>query len=425
MEMRTGNGQKTTMAGEQRFENELRRVLNRLYDPLALRSSLLVDWFGLSGSPDVAQSLRRLIHESIEALKPAPGTLLTSPNYRYYQVLVYRYVQGLTHDEVAAQLALSPRQVRREQALAIDMLASLLRERFGITAGAEPGASAAGAASAQEGEEGLVADEMEWLSDAMPSRAAQVQPSLQRAISVSKSLARSRKVRVRHELAGDPAAVDIAPTVLDQLILSLLTAAIRATPGGEVKVTLSVRPGRVVVELAATPSRSSGEQELGWDEEAIAISRQLAATSGGSVEMAAGASGSVATVTLPQADKVLVLAIEDNPHTLELWQRYLEGTALKLVGVTEPEKAVAMAIALHPRAMILDVMMPGADGWMLLSQLRHHPQTSSIPVIVCTVLPQQDLALSLGAAGFIRKPATRAGFRAVLDRHIAAAARGE
>jgi CheY-like chemotaxis protein len=69
-------------------------------------------------------------------------------------------------------------------------------------------------------------------------------------------------------------------------------------------------------------------------------------------------------------------------------------------------------------------MMPGIDGWDLLAQLRHHPLTCDIPVLVCTVLPQEELALSLGASGFVRKPTTRQSFRQALESQIVAAERG-
>ena len=60
------------------------------------------------------------------------------------------------------------------------------------------------------------------------------------------------------------------------------------------------------------------------------------------------------------------------------------------------------------RAILLDIMMPQRDGWTLLGQLREHPDTHAIPVIVCSILPQEQLALVLGAAAFLRKPVSRA-----------------
>jgi CheY-like chemotaxis protein len=78
-----------------------------------------------------------------------------------------------------------------------------------------------------------------------------------------------------------------------------------------------------------------------------------------------------------------------------------------------------LAEELFPKVIVLDVMMPQIDGWELLASLRQHPNTSHIPVVVCTILPQEDMALSLGASGFVRKPVTRHIFLAALDRQVA------
>ena len=63
--------------------------------------------------------------------------------------------------------------------------------------------------------------------------------------------------------------------------------------------------------------------------------------------------------------------------------------------------------------------MPQVDGWEVLGRLRQHPLNSHIPTIVCTILAQEELALSLGASAFVRKPVTRQAFLAALDRQIA------
>jgi CheY-like chemotaxis protein len=61
---------------------------------------------------------------------------------------------------------------------------------------------------------------------------------------------------------------------------------------------------------------------------------------------------------------------------------------------------------------VLDVMMPGMDGWEFLQRLRNQPTTASIPVIVCSVINNPGLAYSLNASLFLPKPVSR---RDVLD----------
>ena len=118
------------------------------------------------------------------------------------------------------------------------------------------------------------------------------------------------------------------------------------------------------------------------------------------------------------AERLPVLVIDDNVDTLQLMQRYLSNSRYHFVGASDPEQALALAEELSPAIIVLDVMLPGVDGWELLGRLREHPKTSEIPVIVCTILPQRQLALMLGAAEFIRKPVTRRILLSALDRQV-------
>jgi len=61
-------------------------------------------------------------------------------------------------------------------------------------------------------------------------------------------------------------------------------------------------------------------------------------------------------------------------------------------------------------------MLPSVDGYEALQSLRSDPVTANVPVIVCTVLQQRDLALSLGATEFLAKPVTQGDLLAALDR---------
>jgi len=67
---------------------------------------------------------------------------------------------------------------------------------------------------------------------------------------------------------------------------------------------------------------------------------------------------------------------------------------------------------------VLDVMMPHMDGWEMLGQLRHHPLTMNAPIIVCSILTQAELALSLGASDYIRKPVTAQTFVQALEQAL-------
>jgi len=60
--------------------------------------------------------------------------------------------------------------------------------------------------------------------------------------------------------------------------------------------------------------------------------------------------------------------------------------------------------------------LPDIDGWELLTNLREHPATRSLPVIVCSVVREEELALALGAARYVPKPVRRQEFIQALDQ---------
>jgi len=119
-------------------------------------------------------------------------------------------------------------------------------------------------------------------------------------------------------------------------------------------------------------------------------------------------------------EQVPVLAIDDNADALQLLQRYTAGTRYRLVGTRDPHEALELAQRLAPQVVVLDVMMPQEDGWKVMSMLRQHPYTAHIPIVICTILAQEKLALSLGASAFLQKPVTRQAFLNVLEQQIEA-----
>ena len=96
-------------------------------------------------------------------------------------------------------------------------------------------------------------------------------------------------------------------------------------------------------------------------------------------------------------------------------EEYLGLKEYRVVGTRDPRQAVAMAMEARPRAIVLDVMMPEMDGFDVLGELRRHPGTGDIPIVVCTILPQEALVKSLGVEAFLLKPVSRQVFLGTLD----------
>jgi len=151
------------------------------------------------------------------------------------------------------------------------------------------------------------------------------------------------------------------------------------------------------------------------------MARRLTALCAGTFGANADADRLSWTLAFPAKEQRVVLVIDDNADALQLFQRYASGTRYRVIGTRDAEAAPALAARLSPAAVVLDVMMPQMDGWEVLARLRQHPATASLPIIVCTILPQEELALSLGASGFIRKPVTQQMFLGALEHLLLSA----
>mgnify|MGYP001435544111 FL=1 len=89
---------------------------------------------------------------------------------------------------------------------------------------------------------------------------------------------------------------------------------------------------------------------------------------------------------------------------ISLYERYLRPQGFQVVPHTDPLTAVEAAAHLKPFAITLDIMMPEMDGWQVIKALKSNPATSEIPVIVCSILEDEEKGFNLGAADYLVKP---------------------
>lgn len=116
------------------------------------------------------------------------------------------------------------------------------------------------------------------------------------------------------------------------------------------------------------------------------------------------------TLLLPRGDQPIILVVDDQEPAIALFQRYLSRSNVLVVGLTQAGQALELAQHLQPVLIALDVMMPQVDGWEVLQALKLNKDTSNIPVLVCSAWQEPELAISLGAAGFLKKPITQKQF---------------
>lgn len=412
------------------FVRDVHGALQHLFDPGELRRNPLLALLGLDQREDPLTSLRRLLLESIRSLKPGPDVPAQSNAWRVYHILSQRYAEQFSQQEVASDLSLSIRQLRRHETRAVRALADYLwsRHNLQIQEAQDSSKRLATSSVSQAGHEGAPSreQELEWLRRSFPSERAEVGELIQAALKTIAPLMQVSGARVSCSVPDNlpGLAVQLAP--IRQSLLNLLAAAVRCAPGGKVLIEAQRRSWNVIIRICPSGCQVAAPALSEEDTESLEMARQLARLAGGSLELLPGDGKQhsfSAQLTLSAAEQVAVLVIDDNADTLRLVQRYLSDTRYRFVAAPDPEPLLAADEGPGASIIVLDVMLPGVDGWELLGRLREHPRTRSIPVVVCTILPQQGLALALGAAAFLRKPVSRQELLAVLDQQVELLAR--
>ncbi len=166
----------------------------------------------------------------------------------------------------------------------------------------------------------------------------------------------------------------------------------------------------------------------------LSLTRRLVEAHDGHVELrSARGQGSTFTVVLPRPSGALaqperlpgvameatqpngreVLVIEDEASSARLLQTYLLDAGYRVRLVTDGETGLAVASSRLPDAIILDVLLPGIDGWEVLRRLKSDERLQNVPVLIATVVDERGVGLALGAVDYLLKPIDP---RVLLDR---------
>jgi CheY-like chemotaxis protein len=255
-------------------------------------------------------------------------------------------------------------------------------------------------------------------------------------------------------------------TRLWQCLLNLLSNACKFTQNGVVRLAVS-RTAAAGEDRIAFDVQDSGigmtEAQLGRLFQAfsqadlsttrkyggtglgLAITRRLSQMMGGDIQVASvPGQGSTFTLTLPAVVRKIkeeaaaplaklrevprhlpppgaptVLVAEDDPAVRAMLGRVLTQEGFNVVTADRGEECLRLARQLHPRAITLDVLMAGMDGWSILSALKADPELADIPVIMLTIVDDKNLGYSLGASEYLTKPLDRDRLLSALKKHCA------
>lgn len=388
----------------------VRGALAHLYDHAYLQNHPLVDMLDLDAGTDHvtrAQSIRRTLLECIEMLRPEGRDQGQGQGEaaRAYAILTYRYVDGLSMEEIADKLALSIRQVYREHGKGVRAVASLLQDKV---------RKMPPAAMDQGDRLAAIRAEVAHLQQAVQPELLNLSRILEEVFHLVGPLAQRAGVKVKMVSPETWPPVVADRIILRQTLINLLSYALHVTRG-DLEIAVSYRAGELRIEVCeSAPGSTSPLSEP--DEVSLLVAQALAEIQGGNLEVRRERGRWGAHLVLPTSERKTLLVIDDNADIIALFQRYLGGHDVRVVGATDGEQALRLAVELQPHAITLDVMMPTQDGWEILHQLKNTPLVCHIPVIVCSVLHEPELALSMGASDYITKPVQQVELLEVLFR---------
>ena len=117
-----------------------------------------------------------------------------------------------------------------------------------------------------------------------------------------------------------------------------------------------------------------------------------------------------------------VLVADDTANGRELVKTVLENTGYEVIEAKDGVEALANARQVHPDLIILDLHMPGLDGFGVLEELRRDKDFATTPVMALTasaMMGDKERALALGFTGYITKPIRLAALRSEVERLLA------
>ena len=270
--------------------------------------------------------------------------------------------------------------------------------------------------------------------------------SLKEALEHSLALVRERASRHGITLHLDVAA-NVGPVRADELrikqvIVNLLSNAVKFTSdGGRVDVRARTDPSGVLVTVSDTgigvaaddrerifDAFQQGGRKASTTEGTglgLTLSKRIIELHGGRIwvdsavgvgstfgfAIPTGAAVAVADARAQDSGQLdhgrIVVVIDDDRRSVDLLTVYLEAVGLRVISARDGERGVELVRRVQPAGVILDILLPGLDGWQVLESLKADAATAAIPVVVVSILDERVKGLALGAAEYLVKPVSR------------------
>ncbi len=374
------------------FIEQVKEALENLYDFAVLQHSPLAQACEKQTSEQNtlgAHWLRRKLIEAIETLNPGRDVTAHSGAARIYNLVYLHYVGGMTLQETALEVGVSLRQVYRDLRRGQEQVSAILwysQERKDVPE-----------AAPETTELSTIKTEISRLEGNVTT--IPLQRMLESALRAVQKLADQRHITLDVQLPQTNVLITTNLAIAQQVLTYLLSQVIQQISPTHLRVSLEEHGGsiRIIFGYRGIPS-AKPRMEPNIDQMIQQIHWKLQYRS---------ASGEQQLIIRSVQEGALLLIIDDNQGLVELLRHYFTGNTYRVVSVTNGEQGLQMVDQLLPDVILLDLMMPGMDGWEVLQRLRTNSDTQDIPVVICSVINDPELAYSLGASTFVPKPVTK------------------
>ena len=393
----------------ERLIHLVRDALANYYDPVHLQTHRLGRELSLpSGGETAAEALRKALWDAVESLRPGGDVPQASAAWLNYRLLWLYYIQGQGRDAACQELGLSQRSFYRRLSDAVDAVASVLLARGQVAAPAivEDAGDAITRAAAQ-----AIARARESMVGLVDLGAV-----VQDAVSTIEPLAAQLGRSVRVDCPSTMPRVQGDAGLYHQAILNLLAAVLRSEGRGAVRLHGSLTDTAIRFRLTGFGADGGKDQVMALD--GVMLSTRLLDAFGGELGTEWGRDGLALWFTLPKLALGSILVVDDDQDTIDLYRRFLQAHGYVVAGAHSSEDVARRLEARCPDVILLDVLMPGQDGWKMMQRLREDERTAEVPIVICSVLAQPRLALALGASEVLKKPVTEQDLLRTIQRVV-------
>ncbi len=371
------------------FENLVKDALTNMFDYAALETHPLID-AGIKPPPDFKGSrsdyLKSVLLDCINSLKPGDMDFdFFSMEWRSYVILSQRFIENISSLELAKTLLLGDRQIRRSQKKAIRAVALILWDRLNAQKDTHP-------------------DETETNGFVISWEIINLNQVIQSIIGLFQKNFEREAIQLVFVPSQESLTVNSDRIILRQIIIHIFNLLVQKSNCRQLHLSLDQEQNDVVFQFHLPDDSFEMDQFLASLTSQENMINQWLHELNIQLEGKRSPTGFHLVVRFIDQEKKLILVVDDQEPALKMFERYLSKTNYKVFGLSKATKVLYTALELKPALILLDIMMPNLDGWEVLQSLRLNEKTKRIPIIVCSAWGEADLAKSLGADYFLKKP---------------------